>query len=138
MLSAVQGHTDMAIGNVVGSNLFNSLVILGVCALIAPMALTRGNIRRDIPIGLGASLLLLLFTADRWLHLGPADRINRTEGIVMMVCYLLLMLFTVRQASAKTGTGRPIPGRRREARSGSTASWWSADWPHWSTAATSF
>ncbi len=98
VLSAVQGHTDMAIGNVVGSNLFNSLVILGVCALIAPMALTRGNIRRDIPIGLGASLLLLLFTADRWLHLGPADRINRTEGIVMMVCYLLLMLFTVRQA----------------------------------------
>ena len=61
-------------------------------------SLTRGNIRRDIPIGLGASLLLLLFTADRWLHLGPADRINRTEGIVMMVCYLLLMLFTVRQA----------------------------------------
>ncbi len=99
VLSALKGNSDVAVGNVVGSNLFNVFVILGVCALIAPMALTRSNIRRDIPIGVGASLLLALFSADRFLHLGTADRIGRGEGVFMVVCYIVLMLFTIRQSS---------------------------------------
>jgi len=99
VLSAIQGNSDVAVGNVVGSNLFNVFVILGVCALIAPLALTPGNIRRDIPIGVGASLLLLLFTSDKALHLGSVDRIGRMEGAVMVVLYLLLMYYTVRQTA---------------------------------------
>ncbi len=99
VLSALKGNSDVAVGNVVGSNLFNVFVILGICALITPMALTRGNIRRDIPIGFGAALLLALFSADRFLHLGTADRIGRGEGLFMVVCYIVLMIFTVRQSS---------------------------------------
>lgn len=98
LLSALQGHDDLAVGNVVGSNLFNSLVILGVCALIAPIALTRGNIRRDIPIGMGAAFLFLFFSAERYLHLSSADRIGRIEGAVMVLCYIALMIFSVREA----------------------------------------
>ena len=64
VLSAIGGQSDMAVGNVVGSNLFNVFVILGVCALIRPLALSQGNIRRDIPVGLGASLLL--YAAFLW------------------------------------------------------------------------
>lgn len=52
VLSAIAGKSDVAIGNVVGSNIFNVFVILGVCALIRPLPLTAGNIRRDIPFGL--------------------------------------------------------------------------------------
>lgn len=118
VLSTLQGHTDLAIGNVVGSNLFNGFVILGVCSLIAPMALTRSNIRRDIPISMGASLLLLLFTSGRLLHLSQVDRIDRAEGIVMLGCYLALMIFTIRRAfrenreipaPAAAGDPRPLP-----------------------------
>ena len=61
VLSALGGQSDIAVGNVVGSNLFNVFVILGVCALIRPLALSRSNIRRDIPFGFVASLLLFLF-----------------------------------------------------------------------------
>ena len=54
-LSALEGEGDMAVGNVVGSNLFNVFIILGVCALIRPLPLTRQNIRRDLPVGVAAS-----------------------------------------------------------------------------------
>src|SRR5699024_8566162 len=87
VLSAIAHNSDMAVGNVVGSNLFNVFVILGICALIAPVALTSGNIRRDIPIGLGVSVLLFLLASDRLLHLGATDRIGRAEGIGMLLLY---------------------------------------------------
>ena len=107
VLSAIQGNSDVAVGNVVGSNLFNVFVILGICALIAPLALTPGNIRRDIPIGVGASLLLLLATSDRVLHLGAVDRIGRAEGAVMVVLYILLMVYTVRQSTRENRLAAP-------------------------------
>lgn len=96
VLSSIARNSDVAIGNVVGSNLFNVFVILGVCALIAPMPLTAGNIRRDIPFGAGASLLLLVLASDRIFRPHAADTIGRLDGILMLACYAALMLFTIR------------------------------------------
>ena len=93
VLSAAAGNSDVAIGNVVGSNLFNVFLILGVCALIRPLPLTRSNIRRDIPFGMAASLILLAVTSDRLICAGAADRI---DGIVMVALYIALMRFTIR------------------------------------------
>lgn len=73
VLSAIAGKSDVAIGNVVGSNIFNVFVILGVCALIRPLPLTAGNIRRDIPFGVIVSLLLLALAADSYVFKGAAD-----------------------------------------------------------------
>lgn len=113
VLSAIAHKSDMAVGNVVGSNLFNVFVILGICALIAPVALTSGNIRRDIPIGLGVSVLLFLLASDRLLHLGATDRIGRAEGIGMLLLYAAILWYTVRT------TPRPAhaetPGRKQQA-----------------------
>ena len=113
VLSAIAHNSDMAVGNVVGSNLFNVFVILGICALIAPVALTSGNIRRDIPIGLGVSVLLFLLASDRLLHLGATDRIGRAEGIGMLLRYAAILWYTVRT------TPRPAhaetPGRKQQA-----------------------
>ena len=113
VLSAIAHNSDMAVGNVVGSNLFNVFVILGICALIAPVALTSGNIRRDIPIGLGVSVLLFLLASDRLLHLGATDRIGRAEGIGMLLLYAAILWYTVRT------TPRPAhaetPGRKQQA-----------------------
>lgn len=113
VLSAIAHNSDMAVGNVVGSNLFNVFVILGICALIAPVALTSGNIRRDIPIGLGVSVLLFLLASDRLLHLGTTDRIGRAEGIGMLLLYAAILWYTVRT------TPRPAhaetPGRKQQA-----------------------
>ena len=113
VLSAIAHNSDMAVGNVVGSNLFNVFVILGICSLIAPVALTSGNIRRDIPIGLGVSVLLFLLASDRLLHLGATDRIGRAEGIGMLLLYAAILWYTVRT------TPRPAhaetPGRKQQA-----------------------
>ena len=84
VLSAIGGQSDVAIGNVVGSNIFNVFVILGVCALIRPVPLTAGNIRRDIPFGVLVSLLLLALAQDSLLCKGAADRIGRLDGAAML------------------------------------------------------
>ena len=81
-LSALEGQGDMAVGNVVGSNLFNVFIILGVCALIRPLPLTRQNIRRDLPVGVAASLVLCAVLADEVLdptlrHASAASRDSR-------------------------------------------------------------
>lgn len=106
VLSALKGQSDMAIGNVVGSNIFNGFLILGVCAVIAPLALTRENIRRDIPIGVAVSLLLLAC--------GYYGSIVRPMGIAMTALYVVLMWYTVRTSRPETAAAgaAPQPERR--------------------------
>ena len=103
-LSAIAGKSDVAIGNVVGSNIFNVFVILGVCALIRPLPLTAGNIRRDIPFGVIVSLLLLALAADSYVFKGAADRIGRIDGIVMLLLYGALMWYTIRTTKRPEAT----------------------------------
>lgn len=108
MMSSIGGQSDIAIGNVVGSNIFNAFLILGICALIAPLELTKSTINRDIPIGVGASVLLIIMGLDQTLGLGEVNRIGRLEGIVMIVLYILLMRYTIRLAR-KEQEANPLP-----------------------------
>lgn len=116
VLSAIGGQSDVAIGNVVGSNIFNVFVILGVCALIRPVPLTAGNIRRDIPFGVLVSLLLLALAQDSLFCKTAADRIGRIDGVVMIGLYVALMWYTIRktkrpETAAPTESSKaPMPG----------------------------
>lgn len=116
VLSALAGKSDVAIGNVVGSNLFNVFVILGICALIRPLPLTAGNVRRDIPFGFLASLLLLGLAMDSFICGGSADRIGRIDGVVMLLLYVALMWYTIRNTprpaaeAPQEGAKRPMRG----------------------------
>ena len=117
VLSAAAGNSDVAIGNVVGSNIFNVFVILGICALIRPLVLTKENIRRDIPFGMAASLVLLAVTSDRLVCAGATDRIGRPDGIVMLALYIGLMWYMIRTTKrqrsipgATTGMNVPVSG----------------------------
>lgn len=93
-LSAIGGSSDMAIGNVTGSNLFNTLIILGICAIIRPMVFTRENIRRDIPICIAASALLLVMA----LYIGEPNGIGRVEGLILLALYILFIIYSIRSA----------------------------------------
>ncbi len=97
--AALRGSSDMAIGNVVGSNIFNVFLILGLCATVSPLPLTRNNIRFDIPITLLASVLLFLAASDTLLHTGDADRIGRIEGVIMFILYIALIVYTIRSSN---------------------------------------
>ena len=111
VLSAIGGQSDVAIGNIVGSNIFNVFVILGVCALIRPVPLTAGNIRRDIPFGVLVSLLLLALSQDSLLCKGAADRIGRLDGAAMLALYILLMWYTIRKTKRPEATA-PTEGSK--------------------------
>ena len=97
-MSALKGSSDMAVGNVTGSNLFNILIILGICSLVRPISFTTENIRRDIPICIGASLLLWVATADRFFDISDFDTINRLEGVVMLLLYVAVIIYSIRSA----------------------------------------
>ena len=111
VLSAIGGQSDVAIGNVVGSNIVIVVVILGVCALIRPVPLTAGNIRRDIPFGVLVSLLLLALAQDSLLCKGAADRIGRLDGAAMLALYILLMWYTIRKTKRPEATA-PTEGSK--------------------------
>ena len=64
-ISSFQGKADMAIGNVVGSNIFNTLLILGTTALISPLAITKSNIKRDIPMNIAVCVILILLGLNK-------------------------------------------------------------------------
>lgn len=89
LLSALEGKGDMAIGNVVGSNIFNVFAILGVCSLFAPIVFTKNNIRRDIPICIFATVALVIVT-----FLG--HDITRAEGAVLLLGYVAMIWYTIR------------------------------------------
>ena len=114
VLSVLGGATDMAIGNVVGSNLFNGLLILGITALIAPVPLTRNNIRRDIPMGFLAAMLLLLMVSDRVLTGAAADRIGRGDGAVLLLLFAAFMWHSVATARNDTPGAPEEPAARRK------------------------
>lgn len=96
VMSALKGSTDMAIGNVTGSNLFNTLIILGICSMVRPMVFTKENIRRDIPICIGASVLLVLFA----LYVGQG--ISRWQGAIMLALYVTVIWYSIRSAKKDT------------------------------------
>ena len=99
LTGALKGNADIAIGNVVGSNIFNVLMILGVTALISPIAITRENKRRDIPLNILATVLLICFGMQHTLFgVGGSDTINALEGGVFLILFAAYMYL-----SFKTG-----------------------------------
>lgn len=90
LTSAIHGSADMAIGNVVGSNIFNTLFIVGVAAVVAPMIIARSTVRKDIPVSFMASILLGVMCLD--------GVISRIDAAIMFVCFLLFMAYTIRSA----------------------------------------
>ena len=107
-IAAIQGSAGMAVGNVCGSNIFNTLLILGVTALILPLNYTRDNIRRDIPLCIGVSALFLLFA---YLPAGAPD-INRWEGIVLLLgfaAYLWYNFKTGKDSGEEETPKAPMP-----------------------------
>lgn len=113
-MSALKGNSSMAIGNVTGSNLFNTLVILGICAMISPIVISKENIRRDIPICIGVSLLLWIATADRLMGISDTDTINRVEGIILLLLYVATIIYSIRSgkkdAAAEAESNEPKMG----------------------------
>lgn len=90
LISALKGTPDLAVGNVVGSNIFNSLFIVGITATIAPMAILRATVMKDIPFALVASVILLMMCLD--------GRIGHIDAAVLFSLFMIFMFMTLKSA----------------------------------------
>lgn len=90
-MSAFQGKADMAIGNVVGSNIFNTCMILGITALISPLVITRANLRKDIPLNVVVSVILILLGMDRTIFGMGNDQLGLIDGIILLAVFAWYM-----------------------------------------------
>lgn len=86
-LSSLQGKADMAIGNVVGSNIFNTLMILGITALIAPLTITKSNLKRDIPLNIAVTVLLIVLGMNFTLFGKGQDQLCRLDGAILLALF---------------------------------------------------
>ncbi len=103
LTGALQGNADISVGNVVGSNIFNTLLILGMTAVIAPVAVTRANSRRDIPITLLVTFLFAFLAL-------AGGRINRIEGILFLILFVGYLFYCFKTDSGMTDEG-PVKER---------------------------
>ena len=88
LTGALDGNADIAVGNVVGSNIFNVLFILGLTALLCPVTMTEGNRKKDIPVALLVTVLFLAVGLNRTLWgIGPADSLSRWEGALFLAIF---------------------------------------------------
>jgi cation:H+ antiporter len=90
IMSGLAGQSDISVGNVVGSNIFNVLLILGVSSLVAPLVVAQQLIRLDVPIMIGVSFLMLFFGLD--------GTITRIDGIILFALILLYTFFLIYQS----------------------------------------
>lgn len=93
LVSALKGTTDLAVGNIVGSNIFNTLLIVGVSAWVAPMTILKSTVRKDIPFALFASVILLVMCLD--------GNISRLDAGILFVLFLVFMYVTLKSAKTK-------------------------------------
>ena len=117
--SALKGSADIAIGNVVGSNIFNTLMIVGCTALFAPIVITRNTLRKEIPLCILSSVVLLICANDIFLDNATENILNRVDGLLLLCFFAIFMGYTFAIAfpkSSATGTGRTCgsPGRRNQ------------------------
>lgn len=119
LVSALKGTTDLAVGNIVGSNIFNTLLIVGVSAWVAPMTILKSTVRKDIPFALFASIILFIMCLD--------GNISRLDAGILFVLFLVFMYVTLKGTKTKedytTAKTEPIEDNKKP-----MAAWLSIVW----------
>ncbi len=113
LMSALQGTPDLAVGNVVGSNIFNTLLIVGVSAMVAPMTIRPATVKKDIPCSVMASVLLLCLCLDGFPDMNVAGHtLGRLDGLLLLAVFAAFMYYTLYmarhgQADPQAAVGKP-------------------------------
>jgi cation:H+ antiporter len=92
--SAIQGSADLAIGNVVGSNIFNILLIVGCTALVAPITISEGTLKVEIPLTILASFILVILASDIALAGALSDSLSRADGLILLCFFIIFLSYT--------------------------------------------
>lgn len=115
LLSALKGSTDIAIGNAMGSNIFNTLLIVGMAALVAPMTITKTTVKKDIPFALIASVLLMMLCID--------GSLSRMDAAILVSLFLFYMYITLKGAKSEDSSNEDIANCRQRMKIWKAALW---------------
>lgn len=110
VISALHGSAELAIGNVVGSNIFNVLMIVGCTALVLPIRIGEGTLSKEIPFVILASLVLFVCANDVMLDGAATNVIDRSDGLLLLAFFLIFMSYTF--AIARSGTAEEAEGEK--------------------------
>lgn len=93
--SALKGSSGIALGNVVGSNLFNLLAVVGVCSVMRPTVIDKSIIKKDFPYNLLATVVLAITMIDAFFGDLPVNVISRTDGLIIIAFFVIFMYYTI-------------------------------------------
>ena len=93
-IGAVQGNADISIGNVIGSNIFNTLLILGLTAVLLPITITPSNRKKDIPVNILITILLIALGLERTLFGIGTDGLSLWDGAILVALFILYMVLS--------------------------------------------
>lgn len=96
IFAAVQGTPDLAIGNILGSNISNILLVLGISAIIYPISVKQGTIWKEIPLGIMAVVVLFILSADVYFGNGNSgiNILTRGDGLILLAFFIIFMYYT--------------------------------------------
>ena len=93
--SSLKGANAMAVSNVVGSNIFNLLIVVGLCAVIKPVKITADIIKRDYPVCISVTVLMILFSTGFFLNGFKPGTLNRVYGIILLILFISYLAILV-------------------------------------------
>lgn len=108
LVSALKGTPDLAVGNVLGSNIFNTMLIVGVSAMVATMSIAKTTVIKDIPFAVCASFVLFILCMDDFSSIGlSGNRISRIDGLILLSGFAVFMGYTLKTAKISKSQETP-------------------------------
>lgn len=111
VIASYKGNTEIAVGNVLGSNIANVFLILGLSAVIYPLAVTRGTVWKEIPFSLLAVVVLLFAANDRILDRAGTSALTRIDGLIFLCFFIIFIYDTFSIAARVEGLEAHVPAR---------------------------
>jgi cation:H+ antiporter len=99
-ISSFQGKAEMAIGNIIGSKIFNTALILGITAVISPLIITKSNLKKDIPLNIFVTVLLIVLGLNFTLTGLGKDQLSRVDGLILLGIFVWYLWSSFRSDSA--------------------------------------
>ncbi len=113
IIASAKGNTDIAIGNVLGSNISNVFLILGVSAIIYPLSVTKGTVWKGIPFGLLAVIVLAFMANDRLIDGRATSLLTRIDGLILLAFFSIFLYYSFSIATAIEEMEEQMPGKTR-------------------------
>ena len=109
IMASLKGNTEIAIGNVLGSNIANILLILGVSSVICPLSVTKGTVWKEIPFSLLAAMVLGLMANDQLIDKNGISVLTRIDGLVLLCFFIIFLYYSVSIAKEIEGMEAHVP-----------------------------